>query len=305
MSRIDKLAQDPYYVLGRYLRKNHPRIMSDKYYLKVVWKQCMGYELDLNNPKTFNEKLQWLKLYDRNPLYTTLVDKLLVKDWVAARIGEEFIIPTLDVFDSVDDIELQSLPNQFVLKCNHDSGNVVICRDKSSFNLKSAKNKLQKSYDFNYYWNSREWPYKKIKKKVFAEELLRQDKQEYNIDDIRDYKWFCFNGEPTYCQVIQDRNSCETIDFFDINWDHQSFIGLNLNASNAANIIKQPQGLNTMISIARTLSKNIPFARIDLYEVNNRVYFGEITLYPMSGFGGFKPVQWDTIFGKMITLHKA
>lgn len=304
MDKLEKLLKDPYYVFGRYLKKNFPKLMSDKYFLKVLWMQCNGYELNLDKPQTFNEKLQWLKLHDRKPLYPTIVDKLLVKDWVASKIGAEYIIPTLEVYNSVNDIELQSLPNQFVLKCNHDSGNVVICRDKLSFDLKSAKYKLQKSYDFNYYWNSREWPYKKIKKKVFAEELLKQDKQEYDIDDIRDYKWFCFNGEPKYCQVIQDRNTCETIDFFDINWCHQAFIGLNLNASNAANVIKQPQGLKTMISIARILSKDIPFARIDLYEINNRVYFGEITLYPMSGFGGFNPIQWDTILGKMITLHE-
>lgn len=299
MDKLEKLFKDPYYVFGRYLKKNFPKLMSDKYFLKVLWMQCNGYELNLDKPQTFNEKLQWLKLHDRKPLYPTLVDKLLVKDWVASKIGVEYIIPTLEVYYSVNDIELQTLPDQFVLKCNHDSGNVVICRDKSKFSFESAKRELKKALDSNYYWNSREWPYKSIKKRVFAEKLLIQDGSE---NDIRDYKWFCFNGEPKYCQVIQDRNTHETIDFFDANWHHQEFIGLNLHTSNAVLEIKRPKRIETMLSISRILSKDIPFARIDLYEIESKVYFGEITLYPMSGFGGFNPTKWDAFLGGMIPI---
>ena len=273
--------------------------MSDKFYLSVLWKMVMGYELDWKNPKTFSEKLQWLKFHDHNPLYTKLVDKYRVKQWVADKIGKQYIIPTLEVYDSVDEIDLNKLPDQFVLKCNHDSGSVVICKDKSTFELEVAKKKLGDALKKNFYWEAREWPYKNVKPCIFAEAYLSQNPNE---NDLPDYKWYCFNGEPKYCQVIQDRTNNETIDIYDADWEHQSFVGLNPKASVAITPPPRPYDLGLQIRIARELSKGMPFSRIDLYEVNQSIYFGEITFYPWGGFGSFRPNQYNEIIGQMITL---
>ena len=211
--RTKHFVEDPEYMLGKLICRIIPnRYIPDKLYLKVLFRGSMGYKLDLRHPKTFNEKLQWLKLHDRNPLYTTLVDKYRVKQWVADKIGEEYVIPTLAVYQSVDEIDLDKLPNQFVLKCNHDSGGVVICRDKANFDLEAAKVKLAEAMKQNYYLNFREWPYKNVKRCIITEQYVSNKNQ----DTITDYKFFCFNGEPTFCQVITDRQTQETIDFYDI-----------------------------------------------------------------------------------------
>lgn len=299
-NKLKRYAKDPYYALGNDMIKKCPHLMSDKFYLSVLWKMVMGYELDWNHPKTFNEKLQWLKLHDRNPLYTTLVDKYRVKQWVAERIGEQYVIPTLAVYDSVDEICLDELPDQFVLKCNHDSGSVVICKDKANFDLDAAKQKLGAALKKNFYWEAREWPYKNVKRCVFAEELL---KARPAVNEVPDYKWFCFDGEPTYCQVIQGRSEKETIDFFDTCWRHQDFVGLKPGVDNASAEPKRPIDLELQIKIARKLSEGIPFSRIDLYEMDENEYFGEITFYPLGGFGSFSPKYYGEVLGKMLNLN--
>ena len=186
--KVQRLIKDPYRTLGYSLIESHPHWMSDKYYLTVLWEMVMGYPIDWKHPNTFNEKLQWLKLYDRNPLYTTLVDKFRMKQWAADRIGEKYIIPTLSIFDSVDKIDFNALPDKFVLKCNHDSGSVFICRDKTTFDLDVAKQRLNEALHKNFYWEAREWPYKNVNRCVFAEAFLGSDLQDYRI--------YCFNGEP-------------------------------------------------------------------------------------------------------------
>ena len=170
--KIKRYAKDPYYSFGYYIIKKHPKWMTDRFYIKVLWRMLMGYKLNLKSPQTFNEKLQWLKLYDRNPLYPTLVDKYRVKQWVADRIGEEYVIPSLAVYKSVDEIDLGGLPDQFVLKCNHDSGSVAICLDKESFDLEAVKLKLSRALKNNFYWDAREWAYKNINRLVFAEKYM-------------------------------------------------------------------------------------------------------------------------------------
>ncbi len=276
--------------------------LPDKTYLQILYFLKVGKVLHLSNPKTFTEKLQWLKLYDRKPEYTMMVDKLAVKEYVNSIIGKEYIIPTLGVWDRPEDIDWDSLPEKFVLKTTHGGGSVgvVICRGKSTLNHKSAIRKLKKSLSQDVYVEHREWPYKNVRKQIIAEMLLEESGTD--AEDLIDYKFFCFNGEPQYCQVIKDRHTKETIDFFDMQWRHLDFIGLNPTAEPATICPERPIGYEKMKQVARTLSKDFPFVRVDLYEVNKKVYFSEITLYPKSGMGVFKPEKYDDILGGMIQL---
>ena len=275
------------------------RLYSDRKYLEALFPLRTGYKLNLDNPKTFNEKLQWLKLHDRRPEYTQMVDKVEVKKYVTGIIGEEHIIPTLAVYNRVEDIDFDNMPNQFVLKCTHDSGGIIICKDKTKFDRKAAQKKLRKGLKRNYFYQNREWPYKNVKPRIIAEKYIEPSP---DVKDLPDYKWYCFDGEPKYCQVIQDRSTIETIDFFDTEWRHQEFVGLNTKAGNASVAPSCPANLQTHIRIARELSKNIPFVRIDLYEIRDHTYFGEITFYPKSGMGNFRPNVYDELLGKMINL---
>lgn len=279
------------------------RWVNDATFLRIDYWLRFGKKLNLKNPQTFNEKLQWLKLYDRRPDYITMVDKISVKEYVAKRIGKEFIIPTLGVWSKPEDIDWDALPNQFVIKWNHDSGSIVICNDKKVFDKDAAIKKLSYGAKVNGFWYGREWPYKGVKPMLLAEKYL--DCGNNVRTDLIDYKFFCFEGEPKYIQVIQDRRTRETIDFFDINWNHQEFIGLvdsNSSICHASQIPKKPSNLDEMVIIARKLSKGMQFSRIDLYEVEQKTYFGEITLYPASGLGEFLPGEWNKIIGDMLNL---
>ncbi len=272
------------------------RFMGDKAYIRFAYKCCVGEKLNLKNPITFSEKLQWLKLHDRKPEYTLMVDKYAVKDYVSTKIGEQYIIPTLAVWNTLDEIDFDCLPNKFVLKWNHDSGSIVICRDKRTLDKAQAINKLKRGAKKNGYWFGREWPYKNVKPCIIAEELL----EDSNQPDLTDYKFYCFNGEPKYCQVIRDRSVAQTIDFYDMEWVRQPFTGLTPCPS--GNIVEKPSKLDIMINICKSLSKDLAFSRIDLYLVNENVYFGEITFYPASGFGEFEPKEWNKIIGDLLIL---
>lgn len=260
----------------------------------------MGYTLDLDNPQTFSEKLQWLKLYNRKPEYTQMVDKYAVKKYVANIIGEEYIIPTLGVWDRFEDIDFDKLPKQFVLKTTHDGGSygIVICKDKDVFDYKAAKKTINRSLRRCSYKVMREWPYKNVKRQIIAEEYLEC----MGNTDLIDYKFYCFNEQPLYCQVIKDRNSKETIDFFDQEWNHQVFYGLNPKAIQSSYPIDRPINYDKMVEVASKLSHNIPFARVDLYNIGGKIYFGEITFFPASGFGVFTPSEWDYKLGEWIKL---
>jgi hypothetical protein len=266
----------------------------------MFWNR-MGYKLSLNNPKTFSEKLQWLKLYDRNPDYTNMVDKYEVKSYVSKVIGDEYIIPTLGVWDSPKSIDWDSLPSSFVLKTTHDGGGcgVVIVKDKNSIDKRSAIAKLEMSLKENVYKLYAEWPYKNVKKRVIAEKYIEDNQGDSN--ELMDYKFFCFNGHPRYCQVISGRNSNMSIDFFDMNWCHQPFHEPKFFPFSNQTISK-PKKLSEMIELSEKLSKDHPFLRVDFFQVNGKVYFGELTFYPTSGMGGFSPEQWDVKFGDMIEL---
>lgn len=274
-------------------------LLPDKWYIMLKFYKNFGHFPNLKDPVTFSEKIQWLKLQNRNPLYTKMVDKYEAKKYVANIIGEEYIIPTLGVWDKAEDIDFDTLPDQFVLKATHDSGRVIICRDKSTLDRSWAIEEMRQSLKRDFYSVTREWPYKNVPRRIIAEQLLID---ETGTKDIKDYKFFCFNGEPKYCQVIRDRFTEETIDFYDMEWEHQIFVGLNPVARNGKTPVARPKTLETMRQICRKQAKGIPFVRIDLYEVNGKVYFGEITFYPMSGMGTFTPNRWNYILGDLIHL---
>lgn len=275
--------------------------LPDKSFLKLIYRCKMGRSLNLNNPLTFSEKLQWLKLNDRNPAYTVMVDKYEVRSYVAEKLGEDCLIPLLGVWNSPDDIDFNLLPDQFVLKCTHDSGGLVVCKDIEQLDIKAAKRRLKKCFKRKFFLLGREWPYKNVKPRIIAEEYLCDDKHE----DLVDYKFFCFSGVPTYCQVICGRNTNETMNFFDMDWQQQVFRRVSEQGGVyplSEEDIPQPTTFREMKAAAERLSKGIPFVRVDFYEVKDKMYFGEITFYPASGFCGFKPDEWDNIFGSWIRL---
>ncbi len=272
--------------------------MPDKVYLRLIYRCRMGRWLNLKHPQTFSEKLQWLKLYNRRPVFTIMVDKYAVKDYVAKIIGEKYIIPTLGVWDRTDDIEWDKLPNQFVLKCTHDSGGLVICKDKSKLNKEVAIKKLKSSLKQDYFKMWREWPYKNVPRRIIAEKYIEPKP---DVNDLPDYKFFCFNGEPRYCQVITGRNTEMCIDFFDKDWNHQLFHEPKIYPFANPEPMK-PAKYDKMWNLAQQLAHGLTFSRIDFYNVGNDVYFGEITFFPTSGMGGFDPDEYDILFGKMIDL---
>lgn len=285
---------------------NFLRWLPDAPYLKLLYRFKMGHRLDLKNPQTFTEKIQWLKLYNRKPEYTKMVDKYAVKEYVANIIGEEYIIPTLGVWDKPEDIDWGSLPNQFVLKTTHGGGGggVVICKDKTTFDKTTAIAKLKESMASDIYSGLREWPYKNVPKRIIAEKFMAPEKSPAP-KDLPDYKFFCFNGEPKYCQVIRDRNTKETIDFYDMDWNHMPFVGLNPVARNGHTPVARPGNLDEMKDLCRKLADSKTFVRVDLYVLDDKSYFGELTLYPASGMGVFTPEEWNGKLGDLLTLPNA
>ena len=278
-------------------------LFPDKLYLTLLFRLRMGYWIDWKNPKTFSEKLQWLKLYDRKPEYTVMVDKYAVKDYVAEKIGKEYIIPTLGVWDSPDDIDWDCLPQKFVLKTTHGGGGsgVVICKDKVTFDKADAIAKLKKSLNRCIYNSLREWPYKNIRKKIIAEVYLENTTQSSGEFDLKDYKFFCFNGKPEFCQVISGRTKNMCVDFYDMYWEHQPFHEPKDYPFSVAGHSK-PFCFEEMSRLASELSNGLSFLRVDFYEIGNQIYFGELTFFPTSGYGGFEPKEWDYKFGEMVKL---
>lgn len=285
------------YIIEWILWKPFARKMNDKTYLRLLYWSRFGKVLHLKKPKTFSEKLQWLKIYDKNQKYVEMVDKDLAKQYVGEIIGGEYIIPTIGKWESVEEIKFDSLPNQFVLKCTHDSGGIVICRDKTGFDIDKAKNIINNSLKNNYYFHAREWPYKYIKPKIIAECFMNN-----NGKDLEDYKIHCFNGQPEVILVCRDRynKSGLTEDFFSIEWNH-----LNVSRKthpNATEKIPKPKLLKEMLEISKKLSKGIPFVRVDLYIIEDRIYFGELTLFPASGLAPFVPESFDSYLGEQLIL---
>lgn len=286
-------------LLNKVVTKLSPFILSDELYIRLKWMMNMDYQLHLKNPQTYNEKLQWLKLHDHRSEYVTMVDKYAVKDYVARIIGSEYIIPTIGVWDKPEEIDWNALPNQFVLKCTHDSGGVVICKDKSDFDKEKAISKLNKGMKTNYYLNGREWQYKKVPRQIIAEKFIEAAP---NTSDLPDYKFFCFNGEVKALYVATERQNPDEevkFDFFDADFNH---LPIRQGHDNAKNLPQKPRNFELMKNLAKKLSKGYPHLRVDLYEIGDRVLFGELTLNHLDGWVPFEPRLWDKKLGEWLIL---
>lgn len=266
-------------------------------FLKRLYRIHMGRELDLQHPKTYTEKLQWLKLYDHRPEYTRMVDKYAVKDYVAEKIGPEYVIPLLGVWDRVEDIDFDSLPKQFVLKTTHDSGGIVVCKDKASLDIAKARKQLRYFLNRNYYDRNREWPYKDVPHRIIAERYMEDPGQ----GELRDYKFFTFGGVPKVLYIAQGRGlGGETVaDFFDMDFQHLPFT---IDHNMAPVPPEKPKNFEKMKQLAAILSEGTPQLRVDFYEVDGKIYFGEMTFFHCSGMEAFHPGKWDERFGSWVEL---
>lgn len=271
---------------------------SDEKFIRMKYKIKMGKTLNLENPQTYSEKLQWIKINDHNPLYTRLVDKYEVKSYITDLIGEKYVIPTLGVWEEFDDINFDSLPNQFVLKCTHDSGGLVICRDKKSLDIANTRKIITKCLNRNFYKLGREWPYKNVKPRIIAEVYM----EDSLTQELRDYKFFAFNGEVRALFIATERQKAGEdvkFDFFDADYNYLPFRQGHENASRQP---EKPICFDEMKNLASVLSKGLKEVRVDFYEVDGKVYFGEMTFFHHGGWTPFDPPEWDEKFGEWIKL---
>lgn len=301
MNKIVKYIKRPSNILLYLMNKNFFKWIPDEKYITIKYKIEMNQKLNLKEPKTFNEKLQWLKLYDRKPEYTKMVDKYEAKKYVADIIGEEYIIPTLGVWDKFEDIDFTKLPNQFVLKPTHDSGNVFICKNKDEIDYKKLKKTVQKWLKRNYYLVHREWPYKNVKPRIIAEEYM-----EDQIGELIDYKVYAFNGQCDYVMVCFDRIKRETkFIYYDRNWNIKKEFSKDGIKYGDTIKIEKPKNLDKMFEFAEILSKNIPFVRVDFYESNGNLYFGELTFYPSAGFDNTRTKDCQKYLDKELKIGES
>lgn len=271
-------------------------VPSDKLYLRVFYRLAMHEKLDLKNPKTYTQKVQWLKLHNTDPLYSKMVDKYEVRKIIANKIGEEYLIPLLGVWDKFEYINFELLPNEFVLKTTHDSGTVIICKDKKSFDIVSARKILNRALRTNYFYKSREYPYKNAMPRIIAEKYMHDEKQ----TELDDYKFFCFKGEPKFLSVTTNKGGDKGRGFFDLDLNPMPFTESSL--ENVLHKIKPPNNFNEMIDVAKILSKNITHVRIDLYNISGKVFFGEYTFHNAGGLVHFKPQKANYEIGQLIEL---
>lgn len=271
--------------------------LSDERYLKIMYKGYYDTNIDLNNPIRFSEKMQWLKLNFRKPICTTMVDKYAVKQYISNIVGDKYVVPTLGIFDTFDEIDFSVLPDQFVIKCTHDSGTVLICNDKASFNIKKAKRIISKSLKRNFYYRYREWPYKDVKPRIIIEKFINDE----NGNVPKDFKVFVFNGNPMFLQVDIDRFVNHTKKMFYTNWEETEFI-FGEYPKNEAKDFAVPDNASEAINVAKALAHNFPFLRVDFFIIGSEIYVGELTFFPAGGFGKFNPPEWDIKVGEWIKL---
>lgn len=296
-NKIKKGIRNPRLIALKLLNTKLARVLSDKIFINLEYRLKMKKKLNLNSPKTYNEKLQYLKLYDRKEEYTDLVDKIKVRDYIEKEIGSEYLIPVYGFWNSYEEIDFNKLPKSFVLKPNHTSGDVFICHDKSKINHKDLKKEIKRWLKRKYYWVHREWPYKNIEPQIYAEKLMKDN--EY--DELLDYKFFCFDGKPELMYVASERHSDSgpKFDFFDLDFKRLDIVN---GYPNSEAKIEKPRNFEKMIQLARQLSINKKHVRVDFYECNGNIYFGELTFYHFSGATAFVPEKWDYILGDKIKL---
>lgn len=298
-NKIKKALKSPGRLMLYLLKFKVFRILPDEVFLKIKYRLIMNKKLNLKSPKTYNEKLQWLKIHNRDPKYTMMVDKYAVRKHVAETIGEEHLIPLLGVWNKVEDIDFDKLPNQFVLKPNHTSGNVFICKDKSKVDFDELRKTLNDWLQREYYWVHREWPYKDVEPKIICEELIKTDDGGAPID----YKFHCFNGEPDNVMACIGRETGDTkFYFFDKGWNLLRYNVAGINAPEDFSLPK-PEKLDEMFAIADKLAADMPFVRVDLYTEGEKIYFGELTFFPQSGFEVNLMEKTDLLFGEKIDLN--
>lgn len=274
--------------------------MSDKTYINLMFQYRIGTKINWDNPQSFNEKLQWLKLYDRRPEYHDMVDKYEAKLFVSSQIGEQYIIPTLGVWDRVEDIDFELLPDSFVLKCTHDSGSIVLCPDKKQLNKEDAFMKLNRGLNKDMFYWGREWPYVGLKRRIIAEKYMRDE----SGDDLKDYKVLCFNGEPKLIELHQQRNTVnQTQDYYDTNWKLTEITQNSTHTyKESKKAIKKPKTLEEMLALSAKLSQGIPQLRVDWYSIHDHLFFGELTFFDGSGFEPYDKYEDDLMLGSWITL---
>lgn len=297
MNLLRKFVSSPNYYLDKVVRKM-VRILPNQLYLKWLFRLNVGYKLDLKHPKSFNAKLQWLKLNDHKPIYIDLVDKYEVKNILAKKYGQDIIIPTVGVFDTFDQINKDNLPDKFVMKVTHSSGGVLICHDKASFDWDKAKEVIEKKLQSNLYYWGLEWPYKKCRPRIIIEQYI-----EHPSGDLKDYKLMCFNGEVKCSFICAERFTGKGLSlcFFDKEWNRLPFTRSHPMCEED---VAKPINYNKMVELSEDICKSfdIPFARVDFYEVEGQVYFGEVTLFPGCGFEAFQPEKWDFKLGSWLKL---
>lgn len=298
MSKIRTFIENPQYFITSPASKGWLNWVPDSLYLKVLYRVIMGRKLNLKNPKEYNEKLQWLKLNDRKPEYSTMVDKYEVRGYIEDLLGAKYLIPCLGIYDSVDDIDIDALPDKFVLKCTHDSGSVEICKDKSSFDIEGARHRLSQAMKRNYYATYREWPYKYVKPRIIAEGYLEGDG-----GDLKDYKVMCFNGEAKIIEVHENRfveGKVHTQTFYDREWNIVPLTQVETVTVDRPG--ERPRQLDEIIRLSELIAKDMYHARIDWYIERDKIYFGEITFFDGSGFESFSTPEMERMLGDMIKL---
>ena len=271
--------------------------MKFKLYLKILYYKFLKKSLNLKNPKTFTEKLQWIKIYDRKPIYTKMVDKYEVREFISKKIGSQYLIPLIGVWKNYDEIDFSALPEQFVLKTTHDSGGVRICKDKKTFNYKEAELFLKNRLNTNYFYMTREWPYKNVKPRIICEKYMIDD----SLNELMDYKFFCFNGKVKFFKIDFDRFINHKANYYDRNGNLLLF-GEVVCPPDFNKKLNFPKSLNKMIAMAEIISKDLYFLRVDFYEVNGQIYFGELTFFPDAGFGKFTDNNVDLEIGELLKL---
>lgn len=300
IKKLSKAFKNPRLVASIVWEACSKIIKSDKLYLKVYYYLHTGKQLNLDNPVSFNEKTQWLKLHNTQPICTVMADKYAVRQLIIDSIGEDYLIPCLGVWNCFDEIDLESLPDRFVLKTTHDSGSVVICRDKSRFDKDAARKKLNRSLKNNYFWAGREYPYKNIKPRIIAEAFMENDGEE----GLSDYKFLCFGGKPDILFYASDRFNKEgesvKFDYYDMNLNHLPVSSRGHKHKNL--VIPYTESFEEMKTLASKLSTGFPFLRVDFYLINGKVYFGELTFHHDGGVVPFVPDEWDYRLGEKIVL---